>query len=81
MAGKEVNTLIFPNLSSANTAYKMLLEFGLSECIGPIQMGLNKPIHFTDIESTARDIVNLTTVAVLDAQVQEEIEKIKSNKK
>lgn len=44
-------------------------------------MGLNKPIHFTDIESTARDIVNLTTVAVLDAQVQEEIEKIKSNKK
>ena len=81
LAGKEVNTLIFPNLSSANTAYKMLLEFGLSECIGPIQMGLNKPIHFTDIESTARDIVNLTTVAVLDAQVQEEIEKIKSNKK
>ncbi|MCH5327758.1 MAG: NADP-dependent malic enzyme [Coprobacter sp.] len=80
LAGKEVNTLIFPNLTSANTAYKMLLEFGASECIGPIQMGLNKPIHFTDIESPVRDIVNLTTVAVLDAQVQEEIERIKKCK-
>lgn len=47
LAGKEVNTLIFPNLSSANSAYKMLLEMGLAESIGPIQMGLNKPIHFT----------------------------------
>lgn len=77
LAGKEVNTLIFPNLSSANSAYKMLLEIGLAECIGPIQMGLNKPIHFTDIESSSRDIVNLTTVAVLDAIVQEEICKSK----
>ena len=74
---KEVNTLIFPNLSSANSAYKMLLEMGLAESIGPIQMGLNKPIHFTDIESSSRDIVNLTTVAVLDAIVQEEISKSK----
>lgn len=80
MAGKEVNTLIFPNLSSANSAYKMLLEMGLAESIGPIQMGLNKPIHFTDIESSSRDIVNLTTVAVLDAIVQEEISKSKQNK-
>ncbi|MCP9611668.1 NADP-dependent malic enzyme [Coprobacter tertius] len=80
LAGKEVNTLIFPNLSSANSAYKMMLEMGLAECIGPIQMGLNKPIHFTDIESSSRDIVNLTTVAVLDAIVQREIEKVKSSK-
>ena len=77
LAEKEVNTLIFPNLSSANSAYKMLLEMGLAESIGPIQMGLNKPIHFTDIESSSRDIVNLTTVAVLDAIVQEEISKSK----
>ena len=77
LAGKDVNTLIFPNLSSANSAYKMLLEMGLAESIGPIQMGLNKPIHFTDIESSSRDIVNLTTVAVLDAIVQEEISKSK----
>ena len=55
----------------------MLLEMGLAESIGPIQMGLNKPIHFTDIESSSRDIVNLTTVAVLDAIVQEEISKSK----
>lgn len=67
--GKEVNTLIFPNLSSANTAYKMLFEMGYAEAIGPIQMGLNKPIHFTDIESSVRDIVNLVVIAVLDAAV------------
>jgi malate dehydrogenase (oxaloacetate-decarboxylating)(NADP+) len=43
---------------------------GEGEMIGPIQMGLNKPIHFTDIESSVRDIVNITTVAVIDAIVQ-----------
>lgn len=73
--GKDVNTLIFPNLSSANTAQKLLQEMGVGEMIGPIQMGLNKPIHFTDIESTVRDIVNITTVAVIDAIVQEQLEK------
>ena len=76
--GKDVNTLVFPNLSSANSAYKLLLEMGVAETIGPIQMGLNKPIHFTDVESTTRDIVNLTTVAVVDAIVQEQIEKRKA---
>ena len=75
LAGKDVNTLIFPNLSSANSAYKLLLEMGIGNSIGPIQMGLNKPIHFTDIESSPRDIVNLTTVAVVDAIVQEKIGK------
>ena len=70
--GREVNTLIFPNLSAANTAYKMMLEMGVAEFVGPIQMGLNKPIHFTDIASSSRDIVNLTTIAVLDACVQEQ---------
>lgn len=75
LKGKDVNTLIFPNLSSANSAYKLLLEMGVVETIGPIQMGLNKPIHFTDVESSTRDILNLTTVAVVDAIVQEQIEK------
>ena len=75
LAGKDVNTLVFPNLSSANSAYKLLLEMGVAESIGPIQMGLNKPIHFTDVESSTRDILNLTTVAVVDAIVQEQIEK------
>ena len=75
LKGKDVNTLIFPNLSSANSAYKLLDTLGISETIGPIQMGLNKPIHFTDGESSTRDILNLTTVAVVDAIVQEQIEK------
>ncbi|MBN2765438.1 MAG: NADP-dependent malic enzyme [Paludibacteraceae bacterium] len=74
LAGKDVNTLIFPNLSSANTAYKMLIEMGLAETIGPIQMGLKKPIHILDVESSVRDIVNMTAIAVLDAMVQEQID-------
>ena len=75
LKGQDVNTLIFPNLSSANSAYKLLDTLGITETIGPIQMGFNKPIHFTDVESSTRDIVNLTTVAVVDAIVQEQIEK------
>lgn len=74
LKGKDVNTLIFLNLSSANSAYKLVLDMGVGESIGPIQMGLNKPIHFTDLASSTRDIVNLTTVAVVDAIVQEQIE-------
>ena len=67
---KEVNTLIFPNLSSANSGYKLIQAICPdAEFIGPIQMGLNKPIHFTDIESSVRDIVNITAVAVIDAIV------------
>ncbi len=69
--GKTVNTLVFPNLSSANSAYQMIqsLNGEDTEMIGPIQMGLNKPIHFTDFESSVRDIVNITAVAVIDAIV------------
>ncbi|MDR0546903.1 MAG: NADP-dependent malic enzyme, partial [Dysgonamonadaceae bacterium] len=73
--GKDVNTLIFPNLSSANIAQKLLQEMEVGEMIGPIQMGLKKPIHFTDIESSVRDIVNITTVAVIDAIVLEQVQK------
>jgi len=73
--GKDVNTLIFPNLSSANITQKLLQEFEGVNMIGPIQMGLNKPIHFTDIESSVRDIVNIATVAVIDAIVQDKIKK------
>ena len=70
LKGKDVNTLIFPNLSSANAAYQLLQAMNTdAEIIGPIQMGLNKPIHFTDFESSVRDIVNLTAVAVIDALV------------
>ena len=77
LKGKDVNTLVFPNLSSANGAYKLLQALSPeAEIIGPIQMGLNKPIHFTDSESSVQDIVNITAVAVIDAYV----EKIKHNK-
>ena len=80
LKGLDVNTLVFPNLSSANSAYKLLDTLGFTETIGPIQMGLNKPIHFTDVESTTRDIVNLTTVAVVDAIVQEQIDRKNASK-
>ena len=68
--GKEVNTLIFPCLNAANSSYKMLQALSSDvEIIGPIQMGLNKPIHFIDFESSVQDIVNVTAVAVIDAMV------------
>ena len=71
LVGKDVNTLVFPNLTSANITQKLLQEMGVGEVIGPIQVGLKKPIHFTDIESSVRDIVNITRIAVVDAIVQE----------
>lgn len=67
----DVNTLIFPNLNSANISYKLMLEIGMSETIGPIQMGLNKPVHILNVESSVRDIVNVVTIAVIDAIFEE----------
>ena len=70
LKGKEVNTLIFPCLNAANSSYKMLQALSPdTEVIGPIQMGLNKPIHFIDFESSVRDILNVTAIAVIDAIV------------
>ena len=78
LKGKEVNTLIFPNLSSANATYQLIQSMSSeTEVLGPIQMGLNKPIHFTDCEASVRDIVNITAVAVIDAIVEK---KKKANK-
>ena len=73
LKGKDVNTLIFPNLSSANATYQLIQSMSETEVIGPIQMGLNKPIHFTDCEASVRDIVNITAVAVIDAIVQKKM--------
>ena len=68
--GKKVNTLIFPNLTSARSSYKMLQMLGTdAEIIGPIQMGLNKPIHFIDFGASVRDVVNIVAVATIDAYV------------
>ena len=70
VCGKKVNTLIFPNLTSARSSYKMLQMLGTdAEIIGPIQMGLNKPIHFIDFGASVRDVVNIVAVATIDAYV------------
>ena len=75
LKGKKVNTLIFPNLTSARSSYKMLQMLGSdAEIIGPIQMGLNKAIHFIDFGASVRDVVNIVAVATIDAYV----DKIKS---
>ena len=73
LKGKEVNTLVFPNLNSANATYQLIQSMSETEVIGPIQMGLNKPIHFTDIESSVRDIVNITAIACIDAIVAKKL--------
>ena len=65
------NTLIFPNLASGNIAYKLLMEIGSAEAIGPILMGMKKPVHILQLGSSIRDIVNMTAIAVVDAQLLE----------
>jgi malate dehydrogenase (oxaloacetate-decarboxylating)(NADP+) len=69
---KPINTIIFPGLSSGNIAYKMMQEIGETEAIGPILLGLSKPVHILPIECSVREIVNMTALAVVDAQCIEE---------
>ncbi len=70
LKGKTVNTLVFPNLTSARSSYKMLQMLNTDvEIIGPIQVGLNKPIHFIDFGASVRDVVNIVSIAVIDAYV------------
>jgi len=66
--GVKVNALIFPNLAAANISYKLMKELGDIESVGPIVMGLNKPVHLVQIHSSVDEIVNMTTIAVVDAQ-------------
>jgi malate dehydrogenase (oxaloacetate-decarboxylating)(NADP+) len=73
LIGKKANTLIFPDLSSGNIAYKLLSEIGNSEAIGPILLGMNKPVHILQLGSSIREIVNMVAIAVVDAQTQEKI--------
>ena len=68
LINKRANTLIFPDLSSGNIAYKLLAELGNSEAIGPILLGMNKPVHILQLGSSIREIVNMVAVAVVDAQ-------------
>ncbi len=71
LAEKGANTLIFPNLSSANIAYKLLMEIGGAEAIGPILLGMKKPVHILQLGSSIREIVNMAAIAVVDAQLHE----------
>ncbi|MBY0543497.1 MAG: NADP-dependent malic enzyme [Sphingobacteriaceae bacterium] len=66
------NTLVFPNLESGNIAYKLLQELGGAEAVGPILLGLKKPVHIVQLGSSVREIVNMVTIAVLDVQAKEE---------
>lgn len=68
LVDKKVNTLIFPNLASGNIAYKLLQEMGAAEAIGPVLIGLKKPVHVLQLGSSVREIVNMVTIAVVDAQ-------------
>ena len=68
LVNKEVNTLIFPNLSSGNIAYKLLQEMTEAEAIGPVLVGLRKSVHVLQLGASVREIVNMVKVAVVDAQ-------------
>lgn len=68
LVDKKVNTLIFPNLAAGNIAYKMMQEIGGAEAIGPILLGTKKPVHILQLGSSVREIVNMVTIAVVDAQ-------------
>lgn len=70
--GEPANTLIFPNLESGNIAYKLLQEVGGAEAVGPILLGLKKPVHVVQLGSSVREIVNMVTIAVVDAQSKAE---------
>ncbi|MDO1502424.1 NADP-dependent malic enzyme [Winogradskyella maritima] len=71
LAGKKVNTLIFPNLDSANITYKLLKELNKAESIGPIMMGMRKPVHILQLDASVDEIVNMAAIAVIDAQEKE----------
>lgn len=71
LAGKKVNALIFPNLDSANGTYKLLKELNNVESIGPITLGMRLPVHIVQMEASVDEMVNMSAVAVVDAQQKE----------
>ena len=81
LVNKKVNTLIYPNLDAANITYKMLKELNKAESIGPIVMGLDKPVHIFQLGASVEEMVNMAAVAVVDAQEKErKIKQIKVKK-
>jgi len=72
LAEEAANTLIFPNLASGNIAYKLLMEIGGAEAVGPVLLGMKKPVHVLQLGSSIREIVNIAAIAVVDAQLHEQ---------
>jgi malate dehydrogenase (oxaloacetate-decarboxylating)(NADP+) len=70
LVDQEVNTLIFPNLAAGNIAYNLMQEIGGADAIGPILLGLKKPVHVLQLGSSVRSIYNMALVAVIDAQLK-----------
>ncbi len=64
----DVNTLIFPDLNSGNSAYKIMQQIGGAEVVGPILLGMNRPVHIIQRESSVREIIDMAAIAVIDAQ-------------
>lgn len=81
LAGKKVNALIFPSLDSANSNYKLLKELNNAESIGPIMLGMKKPVHILQLGASVEEIVNMAAVAIIDAQQKEKMENKRKNKK
>ena len=77
LAGKKVNTLIFPNLESANITYKLLKELYKVDSIGPIMLGMDKPVHIFQLGASVEEMVNMVAVAVVDAQEKDKRNKTK----
>ena len=73
LADKEVNTLIFPNLASGNIAYNLLKELETADAVGPILLGLKKPVHILQLGSSVRSILNMSLIAVVDAQIKSRV--------
>ena len=77
LAGKKVNTLIYPSLDAANSAYKLIKELNDIDSIGPIMMGMNKPVHILQLGASVEEMVNMAAIAVVDAQEKEKAKKAK----
>ncbi|MET0462463.1 MAG: NADP-dependent malic enzyme [Chitinophagaceae bacterium] len=70
LVGQDVNTLVFPNLASGNVTYNILKELGAADAIGPVLLGLKKPVHVLQLGSSVHSIVNMALIAVVDAQIK-----------
>src|SRR5205823_6765991 len=70
LVDQEVNTLIFPNLAAGNIAYNLLKEIGGADAIGPVLLGMKKPVHVLQLGSSVRSIYNMALIAVVDAQIK-----------